>query len=381
MKVRTMEKELWLDITDKNEKKGYELLNYALNTGYTGVYLDQKQMNLSEKIPKNIKIFLRVNQENKNDIRKYIQEHKENRFVVLFDDQDKGLDEFFKNNETGIYISLNDRESMEKSIRLSEFYKTIIIQFESVTNIPLELILAYSQQYKNTICKRIQNSEDGWIASMTMEMGSQAVLLKTDTIEEIKNLKEKVEALLSNSIEVEELEVEGIQHIGMGDRVCIDTISKLDADEGMIIGSTSNGGILVSSENHYLPYMDLRPFRVNAGAIHSYVLCPDNKTKYLSELKVGDEVLTVNSQGKVRAVSVGRIKMEKRPMLLIKAISKKTQKQVNAIVQDDWHIRILSSKGSVKNSVLLQAGDLVLGYIMKAGRHLGVAIDETIMEK
>ncbi|WP_167959140.1 3-dehydroquinate synthase II [Anaerosporobacter faecicola] len=376
-----MEKELWLDITDKNEKKGYELLNYALNTGYTGVYLDQKQMNLSEKIPKNIKIFLRVNQENKNDIRKYIQEHKENRFVVLFDDQDKGLDEFFKNNETGIYISLNDRESMEKSIRLSEFYKTIIIQFESVTNIPLELILAYSQQYKNTICKRIQNSEDGWIASMTMEMGSQAVLLKTDTIEEIKNLKEKVEALLSNSIEVEELEVEGIQHIGMGDRVCIDTISKLDADEGMIIGSTSNGGILVSSENHYLPYMDLRPFRVNAGAIHSYVLCPDNKTKYLSELKVGDEVLTVNSQGKVRAVSVGRIKMEKRPMLLIKAISKKTQKQVNAIVQDDWHIRILSSKGSVKNSVLLQAGDLVLGYIMKAGRHLGVAIDETIMEK
>ncbi|RHK59329.1 hypothetical protein DW054_16240 [Dorea formicigenerans] len=30
---------------------------------------------------------------------------------------------------------------------------------------------------------------------------------------------------------------------------------------------------------------------------------------------------------------------------------------------------------------LLKEGDIVLGYTMKAGRHLGVQINETIVEK
>ena len=60
----------------------------------------------------------------------------------------------------------------------------------------------------------------------------------------------------------------------MGDRGCIDTTSIMTKDEGMIVGSTSAGGILVCSETHYLPYMELRPFRVNAGGVHSYVLSP-----------------------------------------------------------------------------------------------------------
>ena len=37
-------------------------------------------------------------------------------------------------------------------------------------------------------------------------------------------------------------------------------------DEGMIVGSTSAGGIFVCIETHNLPYMELRSFLVNAGA-------------------------------------------------------------------------------------------------------------------
>ncbi len=375
-----MKNELWVDITGINEKKAVELLNYALNIGYSGVLLDFNQIVLTEKIPRNIKIFIKASNENKDLLKKYIAEHKDQRIIPLLCDFDKKSSSAWDDTELGIFISINDKESMDKAIELSKNYNTIIIQFESVTNIPLELILAYSQQYNNTICKLINNSEDGWVASMTMEMGSQAVLMKNNNIEELNKLKNKVESLSLNNIDIEELKVVGIQHVGMGDRVCVDTISKLDDDEGMIIGSTSSGGILVSSENHFLPYMDLRPFRVNAGAIHSYILCPDNTTKYLSELKAGDDVLAVNSAGRIRAVSVGRIKMEKRPMLLIKCESPKGE-TVNVIVQDDWHIRILSSKGTVKNSVLLKPNDVVLGYTMKKGRHLGVAIEETILEK
>ena len=34
-----------------------------------------------------------------------------------------------------------------------------------------------------------------------------------------------------------------------------------------------------------------RPFRVNAGPVHAYVLMADGSTKYLSECRAGDEVM------------------------------------------------------------------------------------------
>ena len=40
-------------------------------------------------------------------------------------------------------------------------------------------------------------------------------------------------------------------------------------------------------ENSHVPP---RPFRVNAGAVHAYVLTPEGKTKYLEELRSGEEV-------------------------------------------------------------------------------------------
>ena len=46
----------------------------------------------------------------------------------------------------------------------------------------------------------------------------------------------------------------------------------------MLIGSTSQGGILACPEVFFLPYMELRPFRVNAGGVHSYVYAMNDRT-------------------------------------------------------------------------------------------------------
>ena len=62
-----------------------------------------------------------------------------------------------------------------------------------------------------------------------------------------------------------------------------------------------------------------RPFRVNAGAVHAYVLLPEGKTKYLSELKAGDEVLVVRHDGATSVAYVGRNKIERRPLMLVEA--------------------------------------------------------------
>ncbi|HEX3043533.1 MAG TPA: 3-dehydroquinate synthase II [Bacillota bacterium] len=374
-------KELWFDARDLIKEDTTKILPVIFNHGFDGVMITVGQSDMVDTWPRKIKLLLFIEKENAKDILDCINKYKEQRAIIVFSRNEKILkDEAFHDVERGIFSSVDDKESMEKVIALSEDYKNCIIEFSSDTNIPLELILAHSQKNQSKICKKVNHSDDGWIATMTMEMGSYAVLLQTNDINDIINLKLKLDKLENISLLIEELTVKEVKHVGMGDRVCIDTTSNLNKDEGMIIGSTSNGGILVSSETHFLPYMDLRPFRVNAGALHSYVWCSGNTTKYLSELKAGEEVLAVNSKGISRVVTVGRVKMERRPMLLIKAESS-SGVSVNAFVQDDWHIRVISANGEVKNSTYLKDGDIVLGYITKPGRHIGVEINESIVEE
>jgi 3-amino-4-hydroxybenzoic acid synthase len=169
-----------------------------------------------------------------------------------------------------------------------------------------------------------------------------------------------------------------VVHAGMGVRACIDTTGLMGQEEGMIIGSTSGGGIFVCSETHYLPYMNLRPFRVNAGAVHSYVWQPDDAAEYLSDLKAGSKVLCVNTNGETRELTVGRVKTEVRPMLLIKG--KVEDRELNVFVQDDWHIRIMDAEGNPRNASTIQPGDELLAYTCEPGRHVGVKVTETIVE-
>jgi 3-amino-4-hydroxybenzoic acid synthase len=54
-----------------------------------------------------------------------------------------------------------------------------------------------------------------------------------------------------------------------------------------------------------LPYMNLRPFRVDADGIHMYVWAPNGRTPYFSDLGAGETVLAVNTSGQGRPVTVG----------------------------------------------------------------------------
>ena len=121
--------------------------------------------------------------------------------------------------------------------------------------------------------------------------------------------------------------VTSISSGGIGDRVCIDLIQLLKDGEGLFIGSSAKLLALVHGETFEGEYVPSRPFRVNAGPVHSYVLMADGSTKYLSELKAGDSVKVVDGTGggkiggqgalKWRAVTVGRCKIESRPTLIV----------------------------------------------------------------
>lgn len=170
-----------------------------------------------------------------------------------------------------------------------------------------------------------------------------------------------------------------LEPVGSGDRVCVDTCSIMDIGEGMLIGSYSQGLFLVHSESLESEYVESRPFRVNAGPVHAYVMTPGHKTKYLSELEAGDEVLVVDKDGKTRPAIVGRVKIEKRPLLLVEA--EYEGMKLRTLLQNAETIRLVTEKGEPVSVSELKEGDKILVYVEEAARHFGMAIKEAIIEK
>jgi len=164
----------------------------------------------------------------------------------------------------------------------------------------------------------------------------------------------------------------------MADRVCIDTGSLMDHDEGMLIGSMSRGLFFVHAETAQSPYVASRPFRVNAGAVHAYVRTPDGGTKYLAELKSGDEVQVVDTDGNTREAIVGRVKIEKRPMFRVELDV--DGDRIETLLQNAETIKVATSGGR-KAVTDLEAGDEMLVYYEDVARHFGEAVEESIIEK
>ncbi|MEL1133936.1 3-dehydroquinate synthase II [Desulfitobacterium sp. THU1] len=284
-----------------------------------------------------------------------------------------------KSHKTCVFFDIVGRTALESAWQDAANYDYTLVDFDLPTNIPLELIIARLQQGKTNILKPVSTLTDMEVCFGVMEQGSDGVTFASTDIHEIIKVCDFLQKDTIAKLNLQPLTVTEVRHIGMGLRSCIDTTGLMTQDEGMLIGSTSQGGILVCSETHHLPYMNLRPFRVNAGAVHSYVWMPNNTAEYLTDLAAGSHVLCVNTQGEVRTLSVGRIKTEVRPLLLIKGEA--AGKEINVIVQDDWHIRIMGADGKPKNATLINPGDQLLSYVGEPGRHVGIKVNETILEK
>ncbi|GAA3059624.1 3-dehydroquinate synthase II family protein [Actinokineospora globicatena] len=254
-----------------------------------------------------------------------------------------------------------------------------VVRFRDPTKIPLEIVIAAADTAGgDLICQADDLTEAGVIVDV-LEKGSEGVLLAPRSADDVFALVDMLRTRTPD-LALTKLTVDRITHLGLGDRVCVDTCTHFEEDEGMLVGSYAHGFVLCCSETHPLPYMPTRPFRINAGALHSYVVGQDNRTNYLSELASGHAVLAVGADGRTRRVVVGRIKLESRPLLGIDATAEDGSR-VNLIVQDDWHVRVLGPGGVVLNVTELEAGDQLLGHVATDKRHVGWPVGEFCVEK
>ena len=254
----------------------------------------------------------------------------------------------------------------------------VIVEVKDWKIIPLENIIAKLHKIHTKIFAMAKNPEEVRKMFSILEVGVDGVIFNTSSINEVR---EVLVYLGSRSFELKPAKIIEIKEVGDGERVCVDTASMLHKGEGMLIGSRSNFLFLVHNESVGSSFTSPRPFRVNAGAVHCYTLSTDGTTKYLSEIETGTEVLILDGKGKARRATVGRSKIERRPMLMIKA---KIGDEIGGIIaQDAETIRFVKSNGDLVSVTHLKKGDNVLVHSKAAtGRHFGMEVsDEYILEK
>nr|BDI54807.1 AHBA synthase [Streptomyces sp.] len=276
------------------------------------------------------------------------------------------------------FIDVRDDRTLQLSCTGAMALPYTVIHFADPTKIPLEIVLAAAESAEGKLVTVVDGLEEAAIVFDVLERGSDGILFTPRGADDVFALARLLQAT-TPQLELSTLTVESIRHVGLGDRVCVDTCSHFEEDEGILVGSYSSGFVLCCSETHPLPYMPTRPFRVNAGALHSYTLGPDNRTNYLSEVGSGTALLAVGADGRTRRVVVGRAKLESRPLLEIRTHAEDGG-LVSLTVQDDWHVRVLGPGGKVLNVTELQPGDELLGYLATDKRHVGLPIGEFCKE-
>ena len=243
--------------------------------------------------------------------------------------------------------------------------------------IPVENLLASAP----AIAVEAASPEEAVLAKGILARGVETLVLTPEALPAIKAI---VAAFISESgsLALSPALITGITPAGMGHRVCVDTTSILHTGQGMLVGNSAAFTFLINAETEQNEYVAARPFRINAGGVHAYARMPGDRTAYLEELRAGSEALIVSHTGATAMATVGRVKVERRPMLLLEAEIGKDETTLRGAVflQNAETICLVTPGGKAVSVVDLRPGDQVLCHIDLAGRHFGIRIQEEVRE-
>ena len=310
------------------------------------------------------------------------------KFKIIFESPDadlvicKTIEELQKYKTAGKVVGflkiVSNNDDIDEIGRASQAgAEFVIVEAEDWKIIPLENVIAKLHQSNTKVYTTIKNAEEIRTMFSVLELGVDGVIFSTDNEKEVNELRNYLDAFVFS---IKSAKILDVSDVGTGERVCVDTTSMLQVGEGMLIGSKSNFLFLIHNESVGSSFTSPRPFRVNAGAVYCYTVMPDGKTKYLSEIEAGSEVLIVKNDGSSRRVTVGRSKIETRPLRLIRAeIEGETG---TIILQNAETIRFTKSDGTLLPVTEARVGDEILCYIKPpSGRHFGMEVKEFIVEK
>tara|TARA_B100000214_G_scaffold28514_1_gene18562 strand:- start:126 stop:1100 length:975 start_codon:yes stop_codon:yes gene_type:complete len=295
---------------------------------------------------------------------------------------------YIEGKQVGRRVDVSNSAGQAQARAMAGSVEWILLDLGEWKMIPIENIIAACDGGPTKVAARISSAEQVLGAAFALQIGVDALLVDEKTLSTALIAKsqrgevvtETIDEISTQEIELSNLEVIEVREGGVGDRVCVDLTSMLDQEEGMIVGSSSKSMVLVHGETVESEFVPTRPFRVNAGAAHSYIMMADGTTSYLSELKMGDEVMVVNSNGDSRNCVVGRVKIEKRPFILFRW-KNENYNEAGVLLQQAETVRLISESRELVSVTELVPGMKLLGWNGGAGRHVGRTISAEVDEK
>ena len=295
---------------------------------------------------------------------------------------------YIEGKQVGRRVDVSDSDGQSKARAMAGSVEWILLDLGEWKMIPIENIIAACDGGPTKVAARISSPEQVLGAAFALQIGVDALMVNENTLQTALIAKsqrgevatEPVYESENQELELSLLEVIEVREGGVGDRVCVDLTSLLEPEEGMIVGSSSKSMVLVHGETVESEFVPTRPFRVNAGASHSYIMMADGTTSYLSELKMGDEVMVVKSNGGSRNCVVGRVKIEKRPFILFRW-KNENDNEAGVLLQQAETVRLISQSRELVSVTELVPGMKLLGWNGGAGRHVGQTISAEVDER
>ena len=280
-------------------------------------------------------------------------------------------------------VFIENSFDQEDAISLIGLVPWILVRFSDWTMVPLENLIASSRGSGTRIAVAIEDKIELNGAVYSLGGGVDAVLVSSDLVDEaaimVGERLEFEEGEKEIELSILHAEVTSVESAGIGERVCIDLTRRIQIGEGIPVGSLSSSLCLVHGETISSDYVPTRPFRVNAGAIHSYILLSNGKTKYLSELISGDEVAVASESGLQGSATIGRLKIETRPLILIRFSVSGKKGQI--VVQQAETVRLVSPSKEPISVTALSEGDSISIISDSRMRHVGIAVESKVVEK
>lgn len=308
----------------------------------------------------------------------------------------------------GAAFHCNTPQDVDKALAAVGSVEWILLFLSDWTMIPLENLIAAANGGPTRIAVEIQDPAQVQGAVFALQLGVDALLLnprddalwaaardaqvRRDTGQQAQggqaaSPRQDEEEDGQGRVALVEATVEAVEAGGVGDRVCLDLIQLLQAGEGCLVGSSALGLALVQAEVLSSSYVPPRPFRVNAGPVHSYVLMEDGRAEYLSGVKAGDKVMVADQHGNARGVAVGRCKIESRPHMKVAYTwtggDGSTQRAAQVFLQQAETVRFVSPPPGPQSIAItdLKPGDRILVRAKEKGTHIGREINAKVVEK
>jgi 3-dehydroquinate synthase II len=299
-------------------------------------------------------------------------------------------------DSVGKCIDISNESSQKEAISLVGCVEWLVLRCDTWTMIPVENLISYCRNTCTKLAVFVDTPIDIPGIAFALQLGVDALILANSNNELWDAAEEARKQRFQQSIEscrndikviatgIYEATVTDVCSSGIGDRVCIDLVCLLQEGDGVWIGSCARSLVLVHGETFVNDFVPARPFRINSGAVHSYILMKDGSLKYLCEITAGQEVQVANIKSRMhRGVVVGRVKIEPRPLIKLSFESIGGDGQV--FLQQAETVKVCGPTEEAEWRTLavteITKGDKIFTRIQSKGTHVGKDIDASVIER